>query len=47
MIKQIPLELEPPTPMHPPPLRRSPYPMPQLSNASAVASTAPIPLICD
>jgi len=47
LIEKIPLELEPPTPMHPPPLRRSPYPIPQLGNASATASTAPIPTVFD
>ncbi|MGD0645607.1 MAG: hypothetical protein ABSA75_11945 [Candidatus Bathyarchaeia archaeon] len=47
MINKIPLELEPPTPMRPPPLRRSPYPTPQISNASAVASMAPFPSVFD
>jgi len=47
MISRSPLELEPPEPMRPPPLRRSPYPMPQLSNASAVASIAPFPSVFD
>jgi hypothetical protein len=47
MIEKIPLELEPPEPMRPPPLRRSPYPIPQFSSASAVASMAPFPSVFD
>jgi hypothetical protein len=47
MIEKIPLELEPPEPMHPPPLRRSPYPLPQINSASAVASMAPFPSVFD
>ncbi|MBE3115852.1 hypothetical protein IMZ68_01475 [Candidatus Bathyarchaeota archaeon] len=47
MINRSPLELEPPSPMQPPPLRRSPFPMPQISIASAVASTAPFPAVFD
>jgi hypothetical protein len=47
MINKSPLELEPPEPMQPPPLRRSPFPMPQISSASAVALTAPFPSVFD
>ena len=47
MINPSPLELEPPEPMQPPPLRRSPFPVPQISSAYAVASTVPFPSVFD
>jgi hypothetical protein len=47
MISRSPLELEPPTPMRPPPLRRSPYPNPQLRSEYAVAKIAPFPEVFD
>ncbi len=47
LINRMPLEIEPPSPMPNPPLRRSPHPIPQLSNASAVASIAPFPSVFD
>jgi hypothetical protein len=47
LINKIPLELEPPSPMQPPPLRRKPFIIPQFGNASAVASTVPFPSVFD
>jgi hypothetical protein len=47
MIDRSPLFLEPPEPMRPPPLRREPFPMPQISNANAVASMAPFSSVFD
>jgi len=47
LISKIPLDIEPPSPMQPPPLRRKPFIIPQFSNASAVASTAPFSSVFD
>jgi len=43
----MPVEIDPPSPMPTPPLRRHPSPMPQLNNAHAVALIAPFPSVFD